>query len=221
MTSIDKKLLKSVLINKHYIHNLPINVEKIPHFNQKSHYNIISLITHVLILMGIHPIKITNMGSKMPIKRSVVVRSGSKRKINDRERVIERLITEIVEPLQKRTVTEKRPRHTYKYSLFDMETERLVDLLWTHDIENTTTTPKAKIKIARRLALMLGIKRVACIDSTQDVINNNRSFMMTYAPYCFIMRKYPSPVSRKLIYANLVRLLEGVGGTLTLSDKIQ
>ena len=215
-----RKIIKSVLINQHYIHNLPIDVEKIPHFGQKPHYNIVSLLTHVLILLDMSPVNITNMGSTMPLKRIVIVRPLSKKESYDRERMLESFITLLVEPLKNKMLTKKHSRCTYKYSLVDVETGTPLDLFWTHNIENTTTNPSQKKKIARRLALLLGIKRVACIDSKQDMIIDNR-VLKKQDPYRFIMRKYPSHISRKIIYVNLIRLLEGVNSNPTLSDKIQ
>ena len=221
MVSINKRLIKLSLINEHYIHKVPIDVKKIPNFNQKPHYNIISLLTHVLILMDMYPVNITNLSSKYPIRRSVVIRHGTKRKDSEKEKMVSKLITRIVAPLERRgVVTEKRTRSTYRYSLVNKETGKSVHLFWTHYIEDTIINPTQKIKIARRLAILLGIRRVACINSSRGVDIDNTAYYKNYAPYCYIKRKYPSPISRKFIYANLIRLLEGVSNNPTLSDKI-
>lgn len=220
-----KKMIRSLLINKHYIHRSAIDVEKIPYFGQKPHYNLISVISHVLILMGIHPVNITNMDVHLPVKRSIVVRrsptKGKNYSLNEREQLVESVISEIVEPLQRgKIVTEKIPRRTYLYYLKDMKTGRHSHLYWTHYIEGYKTNPQQKIKIAWKLSKMLGIKRVACIDGSPD-INNKESYIRKYAPFRFMACNYPSPASRKLIYVNLIRLLEGGNNdNPTLSDKI-
>ena len=223
MVSIDKRLTKLVLINKHYIHKVPVDVKKIPNFNEKPHYNIISLLTHVLILMDMYPVNIINLHAIYPIHRSVVIRHGTKRKDSEKEKMVNELITKIIEPLERRgIVTEKRTRNTYRYSLVNNETGKSVYLFWTHYIEDTIINPTQKIKIARILAILLGIRRVAYIDSSRgiDIGDIKRAYYKNYAPYYYIKRKYPSPISRKLIYANLVRILEGVSNNPILSDKI-
>lgn len=219
MKPMDKKLIHTVLVRNYYLPKTALRIDTIPGFNQKAHYNIISLITHVLILMGFHPIKITDMKNRVPLHGyAKMVASNLKNKTKQQR--VETIITDIISPLQKRRVTTKETFKTYRYSLLDIKSNKKVSLFFRNSFEDCETTPRQKMKIAHVLAQLLGIRRVMCVDSNSDMIVHLKP---NYLPYRYVLRKYPDEINRKLIYCNLIRLLEGVDilHNPTLSDHIQ
>ena len=198
----------SVLCSRFLFHTTPVNVDSIPYFDAFPNQNICAIIYHLLILMDLHPVMIVNTGYRYPIKQDIIT--------TPRDAMVEPMLASFLRMIRRNHSSLKNP-HVIKISLFNLNTLERKQLFFKHLWSYEPLRNDLKMRLARFIAKIFGIKIVKLINAEK---NFDVEIDPEYLPFKYMQRKYPNLIHRQMIYANFVRFIEATSEQKILSDKI-